>query len=325
MKPIIRKLAAVTAGLLLASAGSAQAASYPDKAVTVIVPFVPGGSSDITARAVTPGLSQQLKQTFLVENKPGANGAIGAQALARAAADGYTMMVGSIGTFAINQALYQNLSYNPSKDFTYLTQAVRNPNVLVAAPKFPANNVNELVAYAKANPGAVSYASSGTGSSDHLSAVLFRQKTSTTGVDVPYRGGAAAISDLMGNQVNVSFQNLGAVLTHIKAGKLKALATTGDARIPELPDVPTMAQAGLQDMVVYSWQGFAVPAGTPKPVVDQLSEALRKTLRDQRVQETLAGLGFEVVANSPADFTAFQQGEVKRWQEVIAKSGIKME
>jgi len=325
MKPIIRTLASVTAGLLLGGAGLAQAASYPDKAVTVIVPFVPGGSSDITARAVTPGLSQQLKQTFLVENKPGANGAIGAQALARSAADGYTMMVGSIGTFAINQALYQNLSYNPSKDFTYLTQAVRNPNVLVASPNFPAKNVAELIAYAKANPGAVSYASSGTGSSDHLSAVLFRQKTGTTGVDVPYRGGAAAISDLMGNQVNVSFQNLGAVLTHIKGGKLKALATTGDARIPELPDVPTMAQAGLQDMVVYSWQGFAVPAGTPKPVVEQLSQALRTTLRDKQVQQTLHGLGFEVVANSPADFTAFQQGEVKRWQEVIAKSGIKME
>ncbi|MFC4276863.1 Bug family tripartite tricarboxylate transporter substrate binding protein [Achromobacter aloeverae] len=325
MKSVIRTLAAATAGLLLASAGAAQAASYPDKPVTVIVPFVPGGSSDITARAVTPGLSQQLKQNFVVENKPGANGAIGAQALARSAPDGYTMMVGSIGTFSINQALYQNLSYNPSKDFTYLTMAVRNPNVLVAAPKFPANNVAELVAYAKANPGAVSYASSGTGSSDHLSAVLFRQKTGTTGVDVPYRGGAAAISDLMGNQVNVSFQNLGAVLTHIKAGKLKALATTGDARIPELPDVPTMAQAGLQDMVVYSWQGFAVPAGTPKPVVEQLSNALRKTLREKQVQETLHGLGFEVVANSPADFTAFQQGEVKRWQDVIAKSGIKME
>ncbi|WP_233237481.1 tripartite tricarboxylate transporter substrate binding protein [Bordetella sp. LUAb4] len=325
MKPIIRTLATVTAGLLLGSAGVAQAASYPDKAVTVIVPFVPGGSSDITARAVTPGLSQLLKQTFLVENKPGANGAIGAQALARSAPDGYTMMVGSIGTFAINQALYQNLSYNPSKDFTYLTQAVRNPNVLVAAPKFPANNVAELIAYAKANPGAVSYASSGTGSSDHLSAVLFRQKTGTTGVDVPYRGGAAAISDLMGNQVNVSFQNLGAVLTHIKGGKLKALATTGDARIPDLPDVPTMAQAGLQDMVVYSWQGFAVPASTPKPVVEQLSNALRKTLREKQVQETLHGLGFEVVANSPAEFTAFQQGEVKRWQDVIAKSGIKME
>ncbi|OWT80980.1 MULTISPECIES: tripartite tricarboxylate transporter substrate binding protein [unclassified Achromobacter] len=325
MKPIIRTLASVTAGLLLGGAGLAQAASYPDKAVTVIVPFVPGGSSDITARAVTPGLSQQLKQTFLVENKPGANGAIGAQALARSAADGYTMMVGSIGTFAINQALYQNLSYNPSKDFTYLTQAVRNPNVLVASPNFPAKDVAELIAYAKANPGAVSYASSGTGSSDHLSAVLFRQKTGTTGVDVPYRGGAAAISDLMGNQVNVSFQNLGAVLTHIKGGKLKALATTGEARIPELPDVPTMAQAGLQDMVVYSWQGFAVPAGTPKPVVEQLSHALRTTLRDKQVQQTLHGLGFEVVANSPADFTAFQQGEVKRWQEVIAKSGIKME
>jgi tripartite-type tricarboxylate transporter receptor subunit TctC len=318
--------AITAAGALLGAAVTpVQAAPYPDKAVTVIVPFVPGGSSDITARAVTPGLTKILKQNFVVENKPGANGAIGAQALARASADGYTMMVGSIGTFSINQALYATLSYNPSTDFSYLTMAVRNPNVLVAAPGLPVNNVAELVAYAKKNPGAVSYASSGTGSSDHLSAVLFRQKTDTSGVDVPYRGGAAAISDLMGNQVNVSFQNLGAVLTHIKAGKLKALATTGDARIPDLPDVPTMAQAGVHDMVVYSWQGFAVPKGTPPGVVTQLSDALRKTLREPQVQSTLHGLGFEVVANTPAEFTAFQHAEVKRWQDVIAKSGIKLE
>jgi tripartite-type tricarboxylate transporter receptor subunit TctC len=318
--------AVAAAGILAASATApAWAASYPDKAVTVLVPFVPGGSSDITARAVTPGLAKILKQNFVVENKPGANGAIAAQALARAPADGYTMMVGSIGTFSINQALYEKLSYNPSTDFSYLTMAVRNPNVLVAAPNFPANNVEQLIAYAKKNPGAVSYASSGTGSSDHLSAILFRQKTGTTGVDVPYKGGAAAISDLMGSQVNVSFQNLGAVLSHIKAGKLKALATTGDARIPDLPDVPTMAQAGVQDMVVYSWQGFAVPKGTPESVVTTLSDALRKTLREPQVQATLHGLGFEVVADSPAEFTAFQHGEVKRWQEVISKSGIKLE
>jgi tripartite-type tricarboxylate transporter receptor subunit TctC len=321
---LIRAIA-VAGILLLGASASVQAAGYPDKPVTVIVPFVPGGSSDITARAVTPGLSKILKQTFVVENKPGANGAIGAQALARSAADGYTMMVGSIGTFAINQALYKTLSYNPSEDFAYLTLAVRNPNVLVAAPDFPANNVAELIAYAKKNPGSVSYASSGTGSSDHLSAILFRQETGTSGVDVPYRGGAAAISDLMGNQVNVSFQNLGAVLTHIKAGKLKALATTGDARVPDLPEVPTMAQAGVKDMVVYSWQGFAVPKGTPAPIVTQLSEALRKTLREPQVQNALHGLGFEVVANTPADFTAFQRGEVKRWQAVISKSGIKLE
>lgn len=323
MTPSLRTFA-LAAAVSVAAAAPAVA-KYPDKPVTVIVPFVPGGSSDITARAVLPGMNKIFGQTFVVENKPGANGSIGAQALARATPDGYTMMVGSIGTFAINQALYKDLSYNPSKDFKYLTMAVRNPNVLVAAPNFPAKTVAELVAYAKKNAGAVSYASSGTGSSDHLSAVLFRQKTDTTGVDVPYRGGGAAISDLMGSQVNVSFQNLGAVLSHIKAGKLKALATTGDQRIPELPDVPTMAEAGVRDMVVYSWQGFAVPAATPAPIVKELSDGLRKTLRDPAVEKTLHGLGFEVVANSPEEFTRFQQAEVKRWQEVIAKSNIKLE
>jgi tripartite-type tricarboxylate transporter receptor subunit TctC len=315
---------ALSAALALGVAAPALA-KYPDKPVTVIVPFVPGGSSDITARSVLPGLNKAFGQTFVVENKPGANGAIGAQALARSTPDGYTMMVGSIGTFAINQALYKDLSYNPSKDFKYLTMAVRNPNVLVAAPNFPANSVAELVAYAKKNPGAVSYASSGTGSSDHLSAVLFRQKTDTTGVDVPYRGGGAAISDLMGSQVNVSSQNLGAVLTHIKAGKLKALATTGEARVPDLPNVPTMAEAGVKDMVVYSWQGFAVPAKTPDDIVKQLSDALRKTLREASVEKTLNNLGFEVVANSPEAFTQFQHAEVKRWQDVISKANIKLE
>lgn len=253
------------AGMAACAVGAAHAASYPDKPITMIVPFVPGGSSDITARAVTPGMTKILGQSFVVENKPGANSAIGAQALARSTPDGYTMMVGSIGTFAINEALYKKLAYNPSKDFSYLTQAVRNPNVLVAPPSFPANTVAELIDYARKNPGKVSYASSGTGSSDHLSAILFRQRTDTTGVDVPYKGGGAAIADLLGAQVNVSFQNLGAVQTHIKGGKLKALAITGDKRVGELPDVPTLAEAGVKDMVVYSWQGFAVPATRRRP------------------------------------------------------------
>ncbi|EHK66911.1 Bug family tripartite tricarboxylate transporter substrate binding protein [Achromobacter arsenitoxydans] len=317
--------AVVAAGAIVLGAPAAQAAGYPEKPVTMIVPFVPGGSSDITARSVTPGLSKILGQTFVVENKPGANSAIGAQALARSTPDGYTMMVGSIGTFAINEALYKNLAYNPSKDFAYLTQAVRNPNVLVAATSFPANNVAELVDYAKKNPGRVSYASSGTGSSDHLSAVLFRQRTQSTGVDVPYKGGGAAIADLIGGQVNVSFQNLGAVQNHIKAGKLKALAITGDARAPDLPDVPTLAEAGIKDMVVYSWQGFAVPKGTPPAVVEKLADALRTTLRDPQTQKTLQGLGFEVVANTPQQFAEFQQAEVKRWKDVIQKANIQLE
>lgn len=323
MKKLISAL--TTASVALFGAAAVHAADYPEKPVTVIVPFVPGGSSDITARSVLPGMQKRLGQTFVAENKPGANSAIGAQALARSTPDGYTMMVGSIGTFAINEALYKELSYNPSKDFTYLTQAVRNPNILVAPPSFPPNTVAELVAYAKKHPGQVSYASSGTGSSDHLSAILFRQRTDTTGVDVPYRGGGAAIADLLGAQVNVSFQNLGAVQKHVQAGKLKALAITGDARSPELPDVPTLAEAGVKDMVVYSWQGFAVPKNTPAPIVKTLSDALRDTLREPGVTQTLQGLGFEVVANTPDEFAAFQKAEVARWKKVIKDGGIELQ
>jgi len=309
----------------LCAGPAAFAADFPTRAINLLVPFVPGGSSDITARAITPEASALLKQTVVVENKPGANGAIAAQTLSRAAPDGYTMMVGSIGTFAINQALYKNLSYNPSEDFVYITQAVRNPNVLVASPGFAASTVEELVAHSKANPDKVSYASSGTGSSDHLSAVLFRQRSNTTGTDVPYRGGGAAITDLMGGQVDVSFQNLGVVLNHIKSGKLKALAVTGDTRSKDLPDVPTMKEAGIDDMVVYSWQGFAVPKDTPPATVAVLADTFQKALQVPKVKTALEGMGFEVVGNTPEEFTKFQREEVKRWTDVIAKSGMQLE
>jgi len=298
--------------------------NWPTKPITMIVPYSPGGSSDITARSVSQGLLERLGQTVVVENRAGANSAIGAQALARSMPDGYTMMVGAIGTFAINQALYRKApTYNPSEDFTYLTQAVRNPNLLVVPPDFPANTVAELIAYAKARPGELTWASSGTGSSDHLSASLFRLRTGTTGVDVPYKGGSAAQMDLMGGQVNASFQNLGAVQTYARTGKLKALAVTGEARVPELPDVPTLRELGI-DMVVYSWQGFAVPKGTPAAIVQKLSDALRETLVDPKVRATLSGLGFEVVANTPEEFSAFQRAEVQRWTEVIDQTGIEV-
>jgi len=314
----------LTAAAALAPDATVAADNWPTKAITMIVPYSPGGSSDITGRAVSQGLLERLGQTVVIENRAGANSAIGAQALARSAPDGYTMMVGAIGTFAINQALYRKApTYNPSQDFTYLTQAVRNPNLLVVPPDFPANTVAELIAYAKARPGELTWASSGTGSSDHLSASLFRLRTGTTGVDVPYKGGSAAQVDLMGGQVNASFQNLGAVQTYALTGKLKALAVTGEARVPELPDVPTLRELGI-DMVVYSWQGFAVPKGTPAPIVNKLSTALRETLAEPRVRATLSGLGFEVVANTPEEFSAFQQSEVQRWTEVIDQTGIEV-
>src|SRR5690554_1931019 len=323
-----RKTLAVAATCLagLVAATPATANEWPkQKPITIIVPFAPGGSSDITARSVTQGLSERLGQTVVADNRPGANGSIGAQALARSPADGYTMMVGSIGTFSINEALFKSLTYNPSQDFRYLTQAVRNPNVLVAAPNFPVNSVEDLLAHVKKHPDSVSYANSGTGSSDQLSAILFRQKTGTTGVDVPYRGGGAAIIDLLGDQVNVSFQNLGAVQTHVLGGKLKALAVTGAERVPELPNVPTLKELGFENIVIYSWQGFAVPKNTPDDVVERLSGALRETLKQEDVTKTLRGLGFEVVANTPDEFSKFQQQEVARWKEVIQSANIQID
>ncbi len=318
---MMQKMIATALVLGIAAVGPAMAA-YPDKPVRILVPFVPGGSSDITARTIAPGMEKVLGQTVVVENKPGANGAIAAQELKRSKPDGYTLMVGSIGTFAINQGLYKNLSYNPSEDFDYVSQLVRNPNVLVVSSKIPVKTVAELIEYAGKHPDQLSYASSGTGSSDHLSAVMFRQRSNTTGIDVPYKGGGAAIADLLGAQVDVSFQNLGAVLTHVKAGKLRALATTGNERAPDLPDVPTMDEAGIKDMVVYSWQGVAAPKGTPKEVIDKLYQAVSESLKQPKTQETMKKLGFTIVGNNPEEFSKFQKAEVSQWTDVIKAANL---
>ena len=204
----------------------AQAADYPEKPITVIVPFPPGGSSDVTARLVSKKMAERMGQSVVIENKGGANGSIGAAALKQARPDGYTILVGSIGVFAINPALFKDLRYDPMQDFDLLSVAVRTPNVLVANPNFPANTVAELVDYLKKNPDKVTFASSGTGSSDHLTAALFLQKTGTTGIHVPYKGGGPAINDLIAGHAKVSFQNLGAIAPHVKSGKLKALGVT---------------------------------------------------------------------------------------------------
>src|SRR5215204_3169823 len=250
--------------------GSAQAAEFPERSITVIVPFPPGGASDVTARLVTAKLAERVKQTVIVDNRAGANGALGAVALKQAPADGYTLLVGSIGVFAINPVLFKDLRYDPQKDFDLLSVAVRTPNVLVANPGFPANTVRELIEYLEKNPGKITFASSGTGSSDHLTAALFWQKSGTSGIHVPYRGGAPAINDLIAGHASVSFQNLGAIAEQVKNGRLKALAVTSDKRIATLPDVPTMAEAGVKDLQVFSWQGAAGPKGLPPAVKKKL-------------------------------------------------------
>ncbi|AEI79104.1 extra-cytoplasmic solute receptor [Cupriavidus necator N-1] len=313
------------AALTVSAAAYAAPQDWPQRPVSVVVPFPPGGSSDAIARMLTVPLNEKLGQPFVIDNRPGATGAIGATFVKRAPADGYTMMVASIGVYAVNPFLQKNLAYDPARDFDLLTVAVRAPNVLVANPQFPANTLQELVAYMKKNPGKVSFASSGAGSSDHLTAALFWQKSATDGLHVPYKGGGPAISDLLAGQVDVSFQNVNAVLQHIRTGKLKAMAVTSDKRSPVLPNVPTMAEAGVKDVEVYSWQGVAAPRGLPPEVKSRLHGALVSSLNDPKMRQKLSENGFEVVANTPEQFSQFEAQELQRWKTVIEKGKIALD
>src|SRR5688500_17232021 len=303
----MNRLVNCSAVLLLALCSSAAAqtssgSSFPSKPVRVVIPFVPGGSSDITGRAIGSKFQEFLGQPAIVENRPGANGAIAAEFVAKADADGHTILVGSIGVFSINAALFKDLRYHPVRDFAPVSLAVTTPNVLVAKPDLAAKSLQELVEFAKRNPGKLSYCSSGTGSSDHLTAELLKQMAGIFAVHVPYRGGAACQTDLMGNQVDYSFQNLGAVTNYIRAGRMKAFAVTAKTRHPQLPNVPSVGEAGFPDLVVTSWQAAAAPAKTPKAIVERLNQAAVKALRAPDIAERMAQIGFDVVASTPEEF-----------------------
>jgi tripartite-type tricarboxylate transporter receptor subunit TctC len=319
------KILALVAPLLGILVAPARAAEYPERTITVIVPFPPGGASDATARVVTAKLAERIGQTVIIDNRAGANGALGSVALKQAKPDGYTLLVGSIGVFAINPALFKDLRYDPQKDFDLLTVAVRTPNVLVANPAFLVNSVRELIEYFKKTPGKVTFASSGTGSSDHLTAALFWQKTGTTGIHVPYRGGGPAINDLVAGHASVSFQNLGAIAEQVRAGKLKALAVTGDRRAAALPEVPTIAEAGVADLEVYSWQAVAAPKGLPPDVKAKLEAEFIASLKTPDVKARFDQIGFDVVGNTSAQFAEFLAAEIARWKLVIETGKITAE
>ena len=313
MKPYRRLLLAAAAGLLPLAA----LAAYPEKPVTLIVPFPPGWSTDLIARTLGAKLQERLGQPFVVDNKAGATGTIGMGQLKRAAPDGYTLIVSSLGPFVIAPHLVKNVPYDPTKDLDLLTVAVQAPNVLVVPAASPFRSVADVLAAEKASPNKITFASSGNGSSDHLTAELFWQRTGTSGVHVPYKGGAPAINDLLGGVVDASFQNINAVVQHVAAGKLRALAVTGDKRSPLLPQVPTLAEAGVKDVDVYSWQAVAAPRGLPPEVKKTLHDALVAALDDPQVRSKLTGLGFEIVANSPEQFAEMQRSEFARWKKVI--------
>ena len=310
---------------LAITTGAAMAQSFPSKPIHIIIPFVAGGSSDIVGRAIGAKYQEILGQPAVVENKPGANGAIAAEFVAKADADGYTILVGSIGVFSINAALFKDLRYHPVRDFAPITLAVTTPNVLITKPTLAAKSLKELVEFAKKNPGKLSYCSSGTGSSDHLTAELLKQMAGIDALHVPYKGGAACQTDIMGNQVDFSFQNLGAVTNYIKGGRMKALAVTAGKRHPQLPEVPAAGEAGFPDLVVTSWQAAAAPAKTPREIVAKLNEATVKALRAPDVSERMKQIGFDVVAGTPEEFGKFMKAEVDRWSAVVQRGGIKAE
>ena len=312
----------VILALAVPVAADVHAADYPERNITVVVPFPPGGASDVTARLTSNKLSERVGKSVIIENRAGANGGLGAAGVKSAAPDGYTVLIGSIGVYAINPGLYKNLKYDPLKDFDLLSLLVRTPNVLVTSPDFPVNTAADLIAHLKKNPNQVTFASSGIGSSDHLTAALFWQKTGTTGVHVPYKGGGPAINDLMGSHANASFQNLGAVAQHIRAGKLKALAVTGEKRAAALPDVPTTAEAGIVDLVVYSWQAAAAPKGLPPDVRTKLENEIAAAINSPEATKQFNDIGFDVVASNGAQFAEFLAAETQRWKKVIEAGNI---
>ncbi len=306
--------------LTLAALGFALAApahAWPDKTITLVVPFPPGGSTDTLARSIGAEMQKKLGQTVIVDNKAGATGTIGTAQVARAAPDGYTVLVSSLGPFVIAPHLIRNVPYDAGKDLDLLTVAVQAPNVLVVPAASPFKSVADVIAAQKKTPEKITFASSGNGSSDHLTAELFWLQSGTSGIHVPYKGGAPAISDLLGGQVDASFQNINAILSHVNAGKLRALAVTGAKRSALLPNVPTLAEAGVKDADVYSWQGIAAPKGLPADVKAKLHAAIVAALNDPAVKPKLLEVGFEIVANTPAQFAAFQAAESARWKHLI--------
>ncbi len=290
----------------------------------IVVPF-PGGVADSLARLLSPKMSAALGQPVVVENRPGASGSIAAQEVIRAPADGHTLFLGHIGTHAINPHLFTKLSYDPEKDFAPVSLLISVPNLLVVHPSVPAANVRELVAYAKAKPGALSYASPGSGSSGHLAAELFKSLAGVDIVHVPYKGAAPALQDLMGGQVQVLFDTLAQALPQAKVGKVRALAVTTLRRQPVAPDIPTMDEQGFTGWQTGPWFGFFLRAGTPEVLVNRLNGEAVNALQASDVRDRLVALGVDMIGSSPAQFAAFIRTERERWGKVVREAGIRAE
>lgn len=308
--------------LAISPAVVAEAQSpYPNRAVRIIVSTAPGGGADITARLLAPKLTEAFKQTVIVENRPGASGMIAGEFVARQPADGYTLLL-DITTHAVNPSLYRKMPYEPLKDLLPVTQIIQAPNVLVVHPSIPVASVKEFIDYVKSRPGGISYASSGNGSSQHLAAELFKLRTGVEMTHVPYKGGGPALSDVVAGHVPVFFAFLSSAAPHIKSGRLKAVAVTGNRRSESMPDTPTVSESGLPGYEIYDFNGMFVPAGTPAGVIALIHREVARTLTLPEVRDRLSAIGAESVGSTPKAFETFLRGEIAKWNRVVTDAGI---
>ena len=314
---------AVFATLLSVSAAS-KSQSFPAKSIRWISPWPAGGANDIFSRAIGQKIAESFGQQVLVDNRPGAAGTIGSDLAAKAPADGYTVVMGSSPTHAIAPALYPALPYDPVRDFAAVTLVGSVPNVLVLHPSVPARNVKELIAVAKARPGKLNFASTGNGTSQHLSAELFKFMAGVDMVHIPYKGTAPALTELVAGQVDLAFENMPALIPHIQAGRLRALAVTPSKRSAIMPELPTIAEAGLPGYDASVWFGVFVPAGTPRPVIDRLHAEILKALQTQDLKSRMVSMGTEVSGMGPDDFSAYVRKEIPKWANLVKAAGVKI-
>ncbi len=316
-------------GTLLAALGLLfavpAAAEYPDRPIRLVVPFPAGGGADNLARTIMPRVAQELGTTIVIDNRPGAGGNVGAEFVARAAPDGYTLLYGTNGTHAINRSLYAALSFDPVRDFAPVSRMTQIAALLVVYPGLPARSVAELIDYAKANPGRVFFASAGNGTTSHLAGELFKTMAGIDIVHVPYRGGALAATDLMGGQVSMMIDVMPNVLPLATGGKLKGLAVTTLARVPAAPEFPTIAESGVPGFEVSAWDGILAPAGTPVAVIDRLNAAIRVALADPQVRAALIGRGAQPVTSTPEEFARHIAAESDKWARVVRQAGAKID
>jgi tripartite-type tricarboxylate transporter receptor subunit TctC len=322
MKSLFRALGAFA--IVFACASGAQAQGWPNRPIRMVVPYTPGGYTDLMARLVSEKMSTALGQPIVIENKPGANAVIGTDSVAKAAPDGYT--IGTvIAAHAVNATLNPKLPYDTMKDLTYVSLMSVAPLLLIAHPSLPANNMKELIALAKAKPGQLNFASSGIGSAAHLTMEMLKSREGINLQHIPYKGTSGALQDTVGGQINVMFDVIGPLMSQVRSGNAKAFAVTAKERIPAAADVPTMAEQGVADFVSGTWAGIIAPAGTPKEIVDRISAEAKKALADPELKKKLDDQGIVAVGSTPEEYRAFVAEEITRWRKVITDAGIKME